>query len=330
MLRVYDSCGDHFNTATVARKYLAAVNLAVIGSGRTGAGLTNASSGAWYFEPQLPATIANGFYCGMAISPPSVAAGFLFQTAGGMGLKINANGSVSVIDNTAAVVATSAASLVVANAFNYLTFYVTALSGTPTFSAYLNNSLTAICSGTSTHVDASVSVLKAGDVSGVWGGGVIDDFYLGDVVAGDGIVAPQGNVAVQLSMPNAPGAYSQFSITGGGTVNWQAVSQIPPPGNAAGVFATATNLQDAYNTAAPNNTPVVLGVQVVVDAKLQGSGTLQLEIGMGNGATFNYGSPYTPSSNYGMAIRTSALNPLTGLAWTQSDIAAFQPAIQSH
>jgi hypothetical protein len=334
LLRLFDSCGDHYDTAHIPNKWgPSCSNVAVTTDGRTGNGITAlAATTPWYVQPQN-LTISVGFYVGVACFIQSLAAGFLIKTAGGMGLKINLNGSVSVIDNTAAVVATSAAGLVVAGTWNYYTFSVSALTGTPTFSAYLNNSLTAVCSGTSTHVDASVSVLQVGDIGGVWSptvptAAVIDDFYVGDTAAGDGVTAPLGNVTAAIAMPDAIGQYSQFAVTGSLTPNWAAVSQIPPPGNANGVYSATIGNQDAYGVAQPANAPVVLGVQVVVDAKLAGGTILQLETGMGNGTAINYGSPWTPGSSYGMNIRTSALNPNTGLAWTSTDISQFQPAIE--
>jgi hypothetical protein len=128
-------------------------------------------------------------------------------------------------------------------------------------------------------------------------------------------------VALQDLALTGPGTTTGWTNNTYTNINGTTLSDLNPTSN----NATASQ---QYTVTTP--TPVVYGVAAVQIsarmAKSTGSTPTQVKLGYGSGGTgyFGTGAAKTVTTGYQTYIQVDTVNPITGLAFTQSDIASLQ------
>lgn len=140
-----------------------------------------------------------------------------------------------------------------------------------------------------------------------------------------------GDIAVIRRLPNANGAYSQFTGSDGNNVdNWQQVDDAPSNTSDFN-YAASSGLKDSYGVEdLPLTTISVLGVRAVAKCAKSGAGSAGMSVFVREGATDTYGPDVPLSTSFswqGDNIRETA--PSTGVAWTVSDVNAMEIGVRS-
>lgn len=164
------------------------------------------------------------------------------------------------------------------------------------------------------------SVIRYGSTTSS-GTGRIDDLYICDT---DGSVNNDflGDVRVDAYLPNGNGASSQFTGSDSdSTDNYMLVDDAAPDGDTTYVQSSTVNQIDTYSFTEMSHTPAtIFGLQIVMDAKKDDSGTRSIA-GVVRQSSTNYaGSNQVLSTSYVGYTDIRETDPATAAAWTKDGI----------
>lgn len=151
-----------------------------------------------------------------------------------------------------------------------------------------------------------------------WGGGDrFDDLYLTD---GSTFL---GNISNVIKYPNSD-VETGWTPSGGST-HYSMVNDMYAPGaddDATYVGATAGGLVDAYGLSAiPIFTGAIKGVQAMMLVRQVDAGSSSVTLQYNEGAYQT--APFAPNETYVYIIDGQENNPITGVPWTQGDLASL-------
>jgi hypothetical protein len=167
---------------------------------------------------------------------------------------------------------------------------------------------------------------------GNWGGHFVDDLYVNDAIDdGTGNTGFDGDQDVYCLMPSGPGALTQWTIGGSSpaATNWQSVNESVPDDGATLVAAGEAGQIDLYAVESPvSDGASITAVQMVLATRTDGAGLgagASIAPALGNGsASPTIGTPVFINTGYSYVLQSFGKNPLTGAAWTASDLAGLQ------
>lgn len=158
-------------------------------------------------------------------------------------------------------------------------------------------------------------------------GNFFDDLIAGDDSGGVN-VAPLGDARVEYVVPNAPGAFTQFTPTGG--ANWTNVDET---GNADDGTYNSTQVQgslDTFGMSDLSSTGVVWAVQSVLRHRKDDAGTRYIRPvfyksnGVGNTPRLYEGSNVSVADTFAYSRQIFEVSPDTGTAWGTDEIADLE------
>ena len=211
----------------------------------------------------------------------------------------------------------------------YIEFKATIDSAAGSYTVKINEVQELTASGVNTRGigtnNSADSVRLGGGVGfSIFGGGsffnagYFDDFYCCD---GSGGVNNDflGDVRVQCLFPNGPGATTGWTPLSG--ANWQNVDEVPPDGDTTYVSAGTPGTIDTYAmTDLAATTGTVKGVQTVIDARKDDSGTRTIAPVFHIGASDYVGTNQNIMTAYSMFLQPYDTSPATSAAWTVSEV----------
>jgi len=153
-----------------------------------------------------------------------------------------------------------------------------------------------------------------------------DDVYLLEADSGVGTTDFLGDCRVQTLLPSAAGTTTGMTKTGAAATNWQSVNETVPDttstvaSNTAGVYDTYQ-----YPDLATTTNRVVAVAQSFVWQK-DDAGVRTATARVRSGATeADFATPVIPlTGSYTVLQQIQETNPVTGLAWTVSDVNAAE------
>lgn len=323
---------DHYATAQIGLKWTepsSALTINTTNGRRSTRSLRSTNSSTQYLRKTL-GTNAATLVIGFAIKlTGSLTAGYLicFADSGTaqMNLFVNADGTISVRRGTTNL-ATSAASLNLAGAYQYLEFKVVH-SATGSYEVRLNGANILSASGvdtTSTANNYSNHIAVLGRVETSLSGFActttdIDDLY---VLDGTGSANNDflGDRRVDCYFPNGNGNSSQLSGSdGNSTDNYLLVSETTPDDDTSYVQSATVSQKDTYATANMSHTPSAInGVQVNMYARKDDAGLRSIASVTRSGGADTDGATRALSSGYQYHSQIIESDPNTAAAWTQS------------
>ncbi len=140
-----------------------------------------------------------------------------------------------------------------------------------------------------------------------------------------------GDGRVELLRPNAEGDTLQW-VPSTGTTHYQMVDEFPHTGDADYVYTTQAAKQDMFNLGTFNDTnKIVDRIWVEARAKDNSAGSGQVKVGFKTGSTVYLQSTAVtlPAAYTKVVGDITNINPVTGLAWTKTDLDALQVVIES-
>jgi hypothetical protein len=171
------------------------------------------------------------------------------------------------------------------------------------------------------------TTINFGDLQSAFGGSLkICDIYIRDTT-GSYANTNFGNGKVILLTPNAAGRVTNFTPVGQ-PANWQNAAEIPPQGDSDYNYSAAVGAEDCYKLSAPGTNATVGGVQVFASARMDTVNPRGIELGIGNGTTENFGSPYGLTQTYAGYTSQFSNNPFTGVGWFNVDLTTLQAAVE--
>jgi hypothetical protein len=315
---------DGFDASDFAVKGWTAGNTPVaVASTRFGSGMAvNLPGSTRYLLRGIP--YSGKAFVGMAILCPPPLSGtnlltFYTDTAvtTHMVVRLNADGSVSLLRNVT-VVASSAPGLLVAGVWAFLEASCT-ISDTVGECVVRINGVTAVSftgdtrnAGTSTQIDA---VRISGSLT-------VDDFYALDATGAAPHNTFLGDVRV-MTMP-VTGAGANTELTPSAGANWQCVDEMPWSATDY-VSGAAAGLKDSYAMGDVSGVSLVYGVQTNVIGRKSDAGARSINHLVRSGG-LNYTGGYTFPLNTADATSSQVYvnDPITTVPWTVAGVNAME------
>lgn len=152
-----------------------------------------------------------------------------------------------------------------------------------------------------------------------------DDIYILNG-AGSTHTAFLGDVSVEPLYPNGAGASTQFTPTSG--ANWTNVDETDRS-TADNVSSSTVGNTDLYTLGdLPANVVTVHGVRALGYWQKSDAGARTANLPIRSGGTTNNGASYVLPTSYSYALRLLPLNPVTGVAWTISEVNALEAGVR--
>lgn len=164
-------------------------------------------------------------------------------------------------------------------------------------------------------------------------GGYYQDAYCFDSTGGaplNAALAPQGYGAPKtaFAIPNGAGMTTQWTPNGAAS-NWQCVNSIPPAGDVKYNAAATVGFIDFYTLSSFPAMATLLSAQASVFAREDDAGPRSIQTGFSNGTTSGFsGADQYLGGSYQYFFQEFPTNPVTGLAWTPTDLATLQAGIK--
>jgi hypothetical protein len=329
-LRFIDSF-NHYNTSTVPAKWNISQSFATptIVTGRNGNGLRLV--GSFFANSYVYKVLDNQttYMIGVAINLTVGTAGAqgLLAVWDGLtrqvGVRVN-NSSKLEIEKNGTVLATSSGSWV--NGWNYVEIKTFFNTGSGSCIVRVNGNVFVTYSG-----NISQSGVNQGNKISIgdWVGNnnqadtIWDDLYVCD---GTGSVNNDflGDIVVEALYPNGAGSYTQFTPVGAGA-NYNAVNQTVPDGDTTYNYDNTVGNRDSFTFSDFSQGVLsVFGVQSVLDARKQGSGTRSVGPFF-RASTTNYDQTAAViNDTYSFYVVMNELNPATTALWTESEVNAIE------
>lgn len=324
------SCGNEYNTPNIALYWAATTGtLSVVNGGQ----LTSTSGGAsWSVTaPGINITNGNTSYVGAACyfnTAPASTGDIIAYGEYFMNIQVSPSGQLICNPHNDGPIATSASGAVRfgPGQRNYIEVIYFCANGA-NVTAHLYNNGVLVASGTgSPNGGAPLNTVNFGDLSAVCNGGLImDDIYIADNTFPTP-PTPIGNFVVNALLPNQDASVQWTPV--GASPNFACVDNVPPNPSEY-VQGGSVGLIDSYvvNTFSAGVSAIIAVVAQVV-AEQDAAGNRAVEVGVGNGVSTTFGSPFGLGTVYAAFQSPFSLNPNNGdQAWTFGDLFGIEAAI---
>jgi hypothetical protein len=152
------------------------------------------------------------------------------------------------------------------------------------------------------------------------------EFYFDDLAFDDAAWCGEGRIVALI--PNGSGVSTQWTPSTG--ANWSCVDEVPP-NTTDYVSGSASSLLDMYDLSAFSPTGVTI-ISVYPEARVlkDSAGTEQVYLPVRSGSTTTDGTAVTvPTASYSRIVGDRrTVNPTTGVAWTEADLASLQAGVK--
>lgn len=298
-------------------------------TGRYGKCMELSSSNADYFQTPNLTTNAT-MIAGMAIKVNSLHTGRLFAffdgSTLGVGLRLNADGTLSVYRGTSTLLGTTSSQLTTGTWF-YIEMKVLVHDSTGTVDVKVNETswLSLTSQDTKEGSNSYHTACRMGEVGSFV---FFDDMYLLDA-SGSANNDFLGNCRVSALAPGSAGDSTQWTPSAGS--NYQCVDDGELLDEDTTYNETSTNgHQDLYHYGnLPSEAATVIGVQIITETRVT-SGSVGLSSTIKTGTTTSQGSADTiTSTSYVTSFRVEEEDPDTSTAWTVSGVDGAQFGIHA-
>lgn len=237
-------------------------------------------------------------------------------------LRLNTDGTVSVIRGVSTVLSTSAASLSFGG-YSYLEWKFTINDSTGSYDVRLNGA--SITSGTSVDTrngaNASVNQFQIRALEQPGGNWDFDDLYICD---GEGSTNNDflGDIRVDCYLPNGNGNSSQLlGSDSNSTDNYALVDESSQNGDSDYVQSATSGQKDTYAFADMAHTPTgILGAQINMIAKKDDAGVRSICSVTRSGGSDTDGATQALSTSYLCYREILETDPNTSSAWTRTNL----------
>jgi hypothetical protein len=215
------------------------------------------------------------------------------------------------------------------NTFYYLEFKITP---DPTGAGVITVWVDGVQVGTSTTAFTTSGTWTTFQKIGWFGVGRSYSIYVGEIYINDLTGAhnngQNGDSSVLVSFPNGAGASTNFTIAGSSpaATNWQGVNEVQPDYDVTENSSSNPGDIDLFTMTVPSGLVVVSAVQVCIYVRKNDSASRVIAPVMYQGGTTFVGTAFELSvpSSFVYLRWTLNINPITGVAWTVSDISTSQ------
>jgi len=331
---------DHYVTADILEKWstYAGTSVAINATGgRRGSASVRFPSGAQSYALRGITTSSNTAILGTAVKVASLGAQRLIGVwhslvaSGGDQIVIamaadgslNAQRATAGISGPGTILGSSAAGVLSAGVVAYLEVKVVLHASTGTVTVRVNGASVLALTGLNT---GSGQTTWTGFWVGSGGTAIVTDHD--DVYALDGSgSAPWndflGDVRVDARLPTAAGATTGWTPSAG--ANWACVDDAAPNDDTDYVTAATAALTDTYTVQdAPVAGATIYGVQHCLSVKKTDAGACTVAPVIRSGGVDYVGTAANPGTTYGYALSIAAVNPATGVAWTEAGFNAAE------
>ncbi len=255
---------------------------------------------------------------------------------------LNADGSLVVQRGGATTLGSTAAGTFTANTYHFFEIGFVIAGGTSGSVTIRRNQTTVL---TLTGINTQATGNASWNQIAFGGGGNLnqssgvdfryDDFYVCNSL---GSVNNNflGDIGVRAALPNAVGTNGGFAQTGGsGGGHYTAVNEKPNDGDSSYVSSSTIDTIDTYTyPALAGNVANIFGVLAKPVARKDDAGNrhISTRYRASGGSELDFtATDMTLTTTYTQGMQIQELNPVTGLAWTASDISTgeFGPHVSS-
>lgn len=237
-------------------------------------------------------------------------------------IRINADGSVSILNSGGTTIASSAAGLFIAGAWNYIELKLVIAGASGSCEVQINgvNGI-ATTTGNFGSTNAGVVNMYADrfimpDNSDMY----FDDLYVTDSSSPN--AGFMGDVHVYTYFPDADGTYLDF-VPNTGSTHYTQVDDNPPDDDTTYVSAASSGDRDSYDY--PNVAPgIIKGIQINQYCRKSGSGLSQVKPLVRSGGSDYAGAAQTVVASYFDFTTLYDENPDTSAAWTATEFNAAE------
>lgn len=136
----------------------------------------------------------------------------------------------------------------------------------------------------------------------------------------------EGDCAVRVSFPNGAGASTQWTIAGSSPAgtNYQGVNEVQPDYDVTENSSNTVGQIDTFAMQVPSDISVVSGIQVLILARKNSSGSRSIAPVMYQGGTYYVGPTVSLPSSFAYIQWNLGHNPISGNPWTTSDLTSAQ------
>lgn len=319
---------DHLSSTDLTKKWNSASS-SISSPGRSGSGQF-ASNGQ--LAKGLPSSYAT-LVVGIAVKWSTLPNGTqfirfydgLFGGGGTMQICVrqNLDGTVSVVNNSNVVLATSSSFGMQTGVWNYFEVKVT-------FAGSSTGTINVKCNGASVISSNAMTTISTANASAscvYFSAEAMDDVYVCDT---SGTLNKDflGDVTIKTVFPNADGTYTQFTPSTG-TAHWSLVDETTNNGDTDYVSSATVGNRDTYNFTDLSSVNV-LAAQLHTIVKKEAAGdTVQVNTVCKSGATVTTGTKVAPGTSYQL-LSSSILetDPNTGSAWTLTNLNAAEFGVE--
>jgi hypothetical protein len=320
-----DSCGDHYDIASLLRKWTASTGTITIVAGRFGGNALSMTALATLTK--TIAANATKYTIGIAFNLPALPTATQIMvsfTDGGstqVDLRVTAAGNLQVTRNGTQLGSNSVS--VLTTGYHYIELSVLINASTGTVDLKVDESTSGWISLTGQNTRATANTQVNGiKITAPVANTVIDDIYLNDSAGSvnNGFIGDKRIAAL--------------TVTGIGTTNsWLPVGQAtadlcvddPVPNDDTDYISS--NVVNDVSTFPVTDIPAASSpsfVQVLVLARKDDAGTRTVATAIRSGGTNYFGSNFNLSASYQYAQTNYDTDPATGVAWTVAGVNALE------
>lgn len=328
-LRFLDSF-DHYASADILQKWSSTSGAAPAissGNGRRSSSalrLTGTSSCTLTKTLDSQATWIIGFALNVSAAPSSATQLIACYDAGTehLRLRLNVDGTISVLRGGATVLSTSASSIAFGS-FGYLEWKFTIDDSTGSYDVHYNGASMTSGTGVDTRnaANATANQFQLRASTGPGGNYDFDDLYICDGT-GSANNDFRGDTRVDCYLPSGNGNSSQLvGSDGNSTDNYLLVDESSQNGDTDYVQSATVNNKDTYAFADMAHMPTsIFGVQINMIAKKDDSGTRSICAVTRSGGSDTDGTTQALSTSYLCYREIRETDPNTSTAWTRTDL----------
>jgi len=247
-------------------------------------------------------------------------------------IKINTDGTLSAMRaGTSTVIGTTSAPLA-SGGYTYLEVLLTIHDTAGAVVIRFNGAEVLNLSSVNTRGSASAvngwDAIRLGPIRNVGASGNAQEFRIDDLYVLDGTgAAPTnaflGDVRVDARYPTAPGATTGWTPSAG--ANWQCLDETAPNDDTDYTSAPAAGLTDTFVVEdAPVAGAQLFGVQHCLSARKTDAGAATIAPVIRHSGVDYPGAGINPGTAYAYALQIAALNPGTGVPWTEAGFNAAE------
>ena len=327
-LRFFDSF-DHYATADLLQKWSSTSGTAptIVASGRRSTScvrIPGASNSSLTKTIDSQATWIIGFAVNVSTAPSAATSLVMCLDAGTehLRLRLNTDGTISVLRGGSAVLSTSATAIAFGS-FGYLEWKFTINDATGSYDVRYNGVSITSGSGVDTRngANSTSNQFQLRSSTNIGGNYDFDDLYICDST-GSSNNDFLGDVRVDCYMPSGNGNSSQLAGSdGNSTDNYALVDEASQNGDTDYVQSATSGQKDTYAFTDMSHTPTsIFGVQINMIAKKDDSGTRSICAVTRSGGSDTDGTTQALSTAYLDYREIRETDPNTAAAWTRTNL----------